>query len=606
MGKRERLLALTLGVVAVALGMFGTATASANQVFNPPNIPFSDARNDYLSSRTGTVVEARYGPYTVDANSQVHNALDFSAPAPCTNCYITDIVPNLIYEGDANNATGTVANLNNGAMMHHFVLINPGRQDAVCPSGLQGQLGERFFASGNERTHMHLPPRLGYYNPAGRTNWTLIYHLVNKSSQQKKLSIQIYYKYRTDPPDVSEARPLWLDIDGCGDSEYTIPVGYSDTHDPRQGSPGQFGWVSTVAGRMVAISGHLHDVDITSATPCDTHCPAQGGGIAVSAELVGGQNNYFGPIPPNNPPPADLTGTTLCRSEGYYGTAFGGTQWKGHLDTMSVCGIQTDIPANHQAEAYPAGGAWPVAGIPFKTGDVIKLHSEYQNGTGSPQIDVMGIMMAWYAPPDPGYIRPRGATPFRASLVPAYQQCQSTNRTHGAPLSHGSCAPPVQASSFLTVGTPDANGQGANASGFAQFTVVPGNATTIADEADVKVKISASDVRNRNVGLTDYTGQLKTTTSLRITDRDNGPAEVGTGDTSISFTVPCATTPDPTSLGSTCLLDTTVDALVPNTVKEGLRGIWQVGPVNVYDGGADGVASTDPNTLYLTQGVFVP
>jgi hypothetical protein len=604
MGKRERLLVLWLGSITVALGMFGSSVASADQIFNPPNIPFTDGRSDYNSSRPGTVVEARYGPFTVAANSQVHNALDFSAPAPCTNCYITDIVPNLIYDGDANNATGTVANLNNGAMMHHFVLINPGRADAVCPSGLQGQLGERFFASGNERTHAHLPGPFGYYNQAGQTTWRLIYHLVNKAAVQKKLSIQIYYKFRTDAA-AKETKPLWLDIDGCGDSEYSIPTGYSDTHDPRLNAAGQFGWVSTVGGRMIAISGHLHDVDITSASPCDTHCPAEGGGIAVSAELVGGANSYYGPVPPDNPPPADLTGTTLCRSEGYYGTPFAGTQWKGHLDTMSVCGIRTDVPAGAQAEAYPTGGAWPTGGIPFKTGDVIKLHSEYQNGTGAQQDDVMGIMMAWYVTPDAGYPRPKGATPARFSLVPAFQACTAANRTHGAPLSYGSCNPPVQASSFLTVGSPDANGAAANATDFALFSAIAGNTSTTADEADVKVKISATDVRKLS-DLTDYTGQLKAQTSVRIIDRDNGPDETGvTVDSPISFTVPCTATAS-TSVGSNCLLDTTVDALVPNSIKEGARAIWQMGKVEVYDGGADGVASTNPNTLYLDQGFFVP
>src|SRR5947207_9797221 len=217
MGNRERLLALLLGAVSIALGMFWTTAASADQIITNPS--FSDSRNDYLASRPGTLVEARYGPFTVNANSSVHNAIDFSAPAPCTNCYITDIVPNLIYDGDANNATGTTANLDTGAMMHHFVLINPANSDPVCPSGLQGQLGERFFASGNERTHMHLPSPYGYYNPAGRTTWTLITHLVNKSNVSKKLSIQIYYKWRpasdtTFPPPI-EAKPLWLDIDGC-------------------------------------------------------------------------------------------------------------------------------------------------------------------------------------------------------------------------------------------------------------------------------------------------------------------------------------------------------------------------------------------------------
>ena len=42
------------------------------------------------------------------------------------------MVPSLVYESDANNANGTVANLNNNAMMHHFVLLN--RANARTPS----------------------------------------------------------------------------------------------------------------------------------------------------------------------------------------------------------------------------------------------------------------------------------------------------------------------------------------------------------------------------------------------------------------------------------------------------------------------------------------
>ena len=81
------------------------------------------------------------------------------------NCWITDMVPSLVYESDANNANGTVANLNNNVMMHHFVLINPRPSaDTVCPGGLQGSLGERFFAAGNERSQMHLPSPYGYFN----------------------------------------------------------------------------------------------------------------------------------------------------------------------------------------------------------------------------------------------------------------------------------------------------------------------------------------------------------------------------------------------------------------------------------------------------------
>ena len=36
------------------------------------------------------------------------------------------------------------------------------------------------------------------------------------------------------------------------------------------------------------------------------------------------------------------------------------------------------------------------------------------------------------------------------------------------------------------------------------------------------------------------------------------------------------------------------------------RTIWQMGDVELRDGGADGVASTQDNTLFARQGIFVP
>jgi hypothetical protein len=621
MRMRERLLKLSLVALLVGLGMlWSSGVASADTYVcgtqnpvTPACPPFVDERSDF-PTRTGTVAVIRYGPYVMPPNSQIHNMpINFSARAPCTNCYITDMVPDLVYDqdprapGNSTFTTGNSANLNNNAMLHHFVLINGARTEAVCPTGLQGQLGERFFAAGNERTHMHLPGGFGYRNTA--TNWRLIPHLVNKSSTDyQSLSIQVTYRYRTDSAPISSF-PLWFDVDGCADSEYTIPDGYSDTHDQRQNADfGIYGWVSTVSGRMIGMAGHLHDVDILNSTPCAFHCGEHGGGIAVTAELMNDPAaSYYGPVPPNNPPPVDIAGTTLCRSEANYGTPFAGTRWQGHLDTMTQCGIWTDLPGSHQSEPYPSNGTYPSTGVPFSAGQVIKVHTEYQNSWTPPQqqTDAMGILMGWYVPQSGGYPRPKGATPTRVSLVPAYQQCTSSNRNHGAPLAHPSCTPPVQSSSFLTVGTPDANGNSANSIGMAQMSVILGNENTPADEADVRVLANVTDVRNKT-GLGDYTGQLRLVGTLRITDRNNGPTEIATGQqVSLGFTVPCATTVA-TTVGSTCSVNTTVDALTPGAVKERMRAIWDLGKVNLFDGGSDGVASTEPNTLFLTQGVFVP
>jgi hypothetical protein len=209
---------------------------------------------------------------------------------------------------------------------------------------------------------------------------------------------------------------------------------------------------------------------------------------------------------------------------------------------------------------------------------------------------------------DAGYPRPKGATPTRVSLVPAFNPCVTSNRTHGAPLAFPSCAPPVQSSGFLTVGTPDANGAAANSIGSVTFKAVNGDPATAADEADVKFTASTTDVRLK-AGLGDYTGQLQGSVRLRITDRASGTAQnepATVQDFAFKFTVPCQTTTS-TTVGSTCAVNTSADAVQPGTVRESARTIWQLGDVELFDGGPDGVAATTQgNTLFEQQGVFVP
>jgi hypothetical protein len=205
-----------------------------------------------------------------------------------------------------------------------------------------------------------------------------------------------------------------------------------------------------------------------------------------------------------------------------------------------------------------------------------------------------------------GYPRPKGATPVRVSLVPAFRPCTTPNRTHGPPLASASCNPPALASNHLTVGAPDSNGQVANAIGSAVYGAQVGAAGG-PDDSDVLFDFSFIDVRLQGT-LADYAGQLQATSSIRITDKLNGasqdePATVS--DVELPVTVPCATTGSST-IGSTCSVTTSFDAMTPGTVPEGKRSIWQLDSVRVNDGGADGVVATTPNTLFATQGVLVP
>ncbi len=208
------------------------------------------------------------------------------------------------------------------------------------------------------------------------------------------------------------------------------------------------------------------------------------------------------------------------------------------------------------------------------------------------------------------YARPKAATPISVPFVPAYTACISPNRVHAAPLSFNSCSPPAQVSQYLTLGTPDANGQPAKSVSDLRLLVLPGNPSTPANEADARYEVSITDVRNAG-SLTDYTGALKLDTALQLTDRNNPDVDGGSPNAtgsqpSFPVVVPCAATGD-TTVGSNCSITTTANTLAPGAAVEGMRAIWETGQFRVSDGGADGnPATTDGEGVFLVQGVFIP
>lgn len=206
------------------------------------------------------------------------------------------------------------------------------------------------------------------------------------------------------------------------------------------------------------------------------------------------------------------------------------------------------------------------------------------------------------------YPRPGGATPLRVALVPAYTQCTtaSRNSNHVAPLALDSCAPPVQESALLTVST--------DGEGFARLTVLPGLIGTPADEADVRIEVAASDVRNASDG-SDYSGKLRLSLATRITDQRSGfggvPATVS--DTSLSVPLDCVA--NPTAVGADCSVVTTADALLPSLILERKRTILSIRSLTIQDLGADGEVNaggcplscgTGDERAFLEQGVYTP
>ena len=219
--------------------------------------------------------------------------------------------------------------------------------------------------------------------------------------------------------------------------------------------------------------------------------------------------------------------------------------------------------------------------------------------------------------------RPKGATPLRVPLVPAYNQCTTPNRTHGPPLAFPSCNPPGQSSGAVTVGSQDANGAAANSEGFFKITVLF-DAPGPPDGADLLLASRITDVRCRpgttacgsanSADGADYTGDLESDATIRITDHFNAVTAGGGPDPATVVDLPfpvrlfCSSTAS-TSIGGDCTINTSYLTICAcNPWFEGKRVAVEMAQFQVFDGGPDGIVSTEPenNTVFMRQGLFIP
>jgi DNA-binding beta-propeller fold protein YncE len=210
------------------------------------------------------------------------------------------------------------------------------------------------------------------------------------------------------------------------------------------------------------------------------------------------------------------------------------------------------------------------------------------------------------------YPRPASATPLRVPLVPEFRQCTSPDTIHAPPLALTACSGPSLESEQLKTSTV---GRGV---AYARLGVIPGNPGTPADEADIGIAASATDVQSSSNG-SDYTGELLLRSQLRITDLANGPSGADAAtvqDIDFSAPVACTATINPAA-GSICNVESSVDTLVPGFAQEGKHTVISTLSVTLTDAGPDGTlvppSGTCPPTcgsgderVYLRQGVITP
>jgi hypothetical protein len=143
------------------------------------------------------------------------------------------------------------------AHLHHVLLMDPARQDVLCPGR-----AERFAGAGAERTPLRLPDPYAYL--VGQTDrWDALWHVMNLSDQPMSVYIQYKVGYQTAATAANSrgVTPYFMDVTGCGNSEFDVPG---------NGGPGSEylkskTWTAPNNGIAVFAGGHLHGggMDIT-------------------------------------------------------------------------------------------------------------------------------------------------------------------------------------------------------------------------------------------------------------------------------------------------------------------------------------------------------
>lgn len=142
------------------------------------------------------------------------------------------------------------------AHLHHVLLMNPAHRDQFC------NRAERFAGSGAERTPLSLPGPYAYMVGAN-DSWNALWHVMNMSDEAQRVYIQydVGYEPGATTTNSRPVTPLFLDVTGCGNSEYDVPG---------DGGPGSVHtstrtFTSPADGYLVTAAGHLHEggIDIS-------------------------------------------------------------------------------------------------------------------------------------------------------------------------------------------------------------------------------------------------------------------------------------------------------------------------------------------------------
>jgi len=313
------------------------------------------------------------------------------APTPPLDGHITHMETDIVDEG-----TGEQVPISR-LMLHHIVFINLNRQDSTCQgqgyTGFDGRKDfgstfapQRFYAAGEERAKVSMPPGYGYPTNHG-DGWAVVAMVMNHRSTVDHA--MIHYEVTVDTAPMQDVKPYWFDVRDCrADPIYNIPSVAQTVKKAKKSKKGR----KAVGAKKHKKSKKKHKKKKAISRPITDE--TEDVVFHESGRLIAGAGHVHG----------GAIGETLTEPNcGNREVARSDPTW-GNPDHP----FYNVRPILHEPGPINMSAFRSTTGLPIHAGETIRLNSIYDDS--QPHVRVMGILVAYLAP-DPSVTQDCGPIP---------------------------------------------------------------------------------------------------------------------------------------------------------------------------------------------------
>ena len=304
-------------------------------------------------------------------------------PTPNADGYITHMETDVI-----DDVTGDQVPISR-LMLHHIVFINASKQDSTCAGkGFVGFGGEkdfgntfapqRFYAAGEERAKMSMPPGYGY-----QTNHSDPWAVVAMVMNHRAVADHAYIHYEVTINDGSggalqPVKPYWFDVRDChADPIYNVP---SVAKKAKKGKKGKKSSASAASKHKKGHGkkGKKRKKKVAAAPTTDE---TEDVTFHESGYLIAGAGHVHGGAIKETLTEPNCGNRQVAESDPTWGLA-----------DHPFYNVR---PILHEPGPINMSAFRDTTGLPVNAGETLRLNSIYDDS--QPHVRVMGIMIAYFA-----------------------------------------------------------------------------------------------------------------------------------------------------------------------------------------------------------------